>query len=388
MPLPKPYDASTTNGITDILVDFLVFNGCADAKRTNNTGTPRKQKDGSFKLVKSAAGKGIQDVDGTHPVRPGVGQAIKIEVKNKKTGDELSFEQWKVYQKVIKSNGIYLVAADVESIICDWWPRYIYAIQEGTFPLDLAGHPLQPVYERPGGNVDLLPTLDEWRRATPKKAAAPAPPATGDIIRAWMAPAPSFVKHEGDNRHSDAELQHTMQALRAQGFKVAFRQCLYYVTKPEEKLLKRLPKGYTVVSTPFETLDGMEFRDLITDKSGAEALDVEAVYEDMPVMQCERPSAVKPATKRVVTGYRRRVEMQEKFCIPEFIISENNGAPAGPDGKPSTVYVIDWKQNTNDFKIIHYVKVLKFILAAKGDKRNVRGGVINAPGGMHKNFTI
>jgi hypothetical protein len=338
-PCPK-FNTAKTNDLQAAIILWINYSG-GNATRRSTTGTPRNI---GGKVILTKTKRGAADIDATYK-----GLTLKIEVKNKATKDTLKIEQWVAGQKTIKAGGVWFIATDMEMFV-EWWGTYTEAVSNGDTS------PIQPLYERPGGDPALYPTLDEWRAQQPAKPKDTTPDT--NIIRAWFGRAPAFVQHTGDNRRSAAEMQQAIHSLTTQGFKVGFRVCLYYTMKPDEKVVKKLPKGYTCIDTPMQ--DGT-FSHCVYDRNGAHALDWEIIYDTSRLTAAS-----------TIVGYKQRREVQEKFCIPEFIISENNGNP----DPSNTVYIIDPKRDSNDGKLFHYIKVLKVIMETRGDKRKVKGGVM------------
>jgi hypothetical protein len=107
----KPYDDSTSNGLTTCIVDWIKFLG-GDAQRVNTQGQLRKMN-GQMKWVHSGSRKGSADI---HAII--AGRAVMIEIKVGR--DQLSPEQIKECERVQRAGGIYYVARDMESFI-NWY---------------------------------------------------------------------------------------------------------------------------------------------------------------------------------------------------------------------------------------------------------------------------
>lgn len=109
----KPYSDTTTNGLTNAIMDFLKFNKHY-CNRINSMGVNRLIK-GELKWTPSATRKGTADITAIINGKP-----CSIEVKCAATKDRMSEHQIKERQLVEASGGIYYVAVDMQSFI-EWY---------------------------------------------------------------------------------------------------------------------------------------------------------------------------------------------------------------------------------------------------------------------------
>lgn len=362
VPIPDKYRDDTTNDLTHAAIDWFKFHWCAVA-RTNTTGAPRKI---NGEMILTPTKRGGSDIDVVHE-----GRVIKCEIKCKATGDTLKDHQFKEYLRITKAGGLYIVVPDMPTL-AHWWQRYTQSLQSGTYPLHPDGSPIQPVitpprHRTPKGDVipSEIPTLDQWRQSDEGKAAkqsalarkAPKPSLSENIEYARFGTAPPYVKHSGENRRSMEDLERAKRCFEFQGYKVLMLQqptendpngkAIYYRMKGEVKEYKRLPVGHTRIGD-YIYKDGKLVEDIKINPDG---------------------------------GYTTTIHQAEQFCIPAFIISRGD-----------EVYVVDTKFNVSDYKIDHYVRLVKWMMQAKGGTRKVLGGVCDFPGGFvnsrHRVFTI
>ncbi len=109
----KAYKDTTTNGLTNSIMDFLKFNRHY-ANRINSMGLMRKIN-GEMKYTPSSTRKGVADI---HSIING--KHCSIEVKCKATNDRMSKEQTRERALIESSGGIYFIAEDMESFI-NWY---------------------------------------------------------------------------------------------------------------------------------------------------------------------------------------------------------------------------------------------------------------------------
>ena len=107
----KPYNDTTSNGLTGAIIDFIIFSG-GDANRINAQGQLRKIK-GSMTWTHGNTRKGTADVHAIYK-----GRHISIEIKIGK--DKQSDAQIKEAERIRQAGGLYFVARDMDSFM-QWW---------------------------------------------------------------------------------------------------------------------------------------------------------------------------------------------------------------------------------------------------------------------------
>ncbi|MFP5041906.1 hypothetical protein [Parasediminibacterium sp. JCM 36343] len=113
----KPYNDTTTNGLTVAILDFLKFSKHY-ANRINCMGISRRIN-GKMVYTPSSTRKVVADI---HSIING--RHISIEVKCKATKDRMSKEQNQERERVESAGGIYYVAEDMASFI-HWYKQLI-----------------------------------------------------------------------------------------------------------------------------------------------------------------------------------------------------------------------------------------------------------------------
>lgn len=111
----KGYTATTTNGLTTCVMDWLKYHDCY-ANRINTMGVQRRDKNGQMKWTKSATRKGTADIDAIVAGRP-----VKIEIKVGK--DKMSDSQRAERSRVHAVGGVYIVVANMTEFIA-WFQQF------------------------------------------------------------------------------------------------------------------------------------------------------------------------------------------------------------------------------------------------------------------------
>jgi hypothetical protein len=122
---PKYPDVKTTNGITQVIKNFMLWSGHY-ANRINVMGRQiggftRTEAGNVFddrKWIKSSTRPGTSDL-----MCSIAGRMITIEVKNAKTKDRVRPNQEKEKQRVERSGGLYVVIESVEQFF-EWYQDY------------------------------------------------------------------------------------------------------------------------------------------------------------------------------------------------------------------------------------------------------------------------
>lgn len=106
----KPYRDNTANGLTQAIIDFIIFSG-GHANRINSQGQLRKIK-GEMKWTYGSTNRGTADI---HAIFQGRHISIEIKIGN----DKQSEQQIKEAEQVIKAGGLYYVAKNMQSFL-EW----------------------------------------------------------------------------------------------------------------------------------------------------------------------------------------------------------------------------------------------------------------------------
>ncbi|MGN6297932.1 MAG: hypothetical protein ACTHM7_14190 [Ginsengibacter sp.] len=109
--LTKPYRDNTANGLTNAIIDFIIFSG-GDANRINTQGQMRKIN-GRMVWTHGSTRRGTSDVHGVFK-----GRFLSIEIKI--GSDRQSEAQIKEAERITKAGGLYFVAKDMPSFL-EWW---------------------------------------------------------------------------------------------------------------------------------------------------------------------------------------------------------------------------------------------------------------------------
>lgn len=107
----KPYSDTTANGLTNTIIDFIIFSG-GDANRINTQGQLRKIK-GCMTWTHGSTRKGTADIHAIYK-----GRHISIEIKA--GNDRQSNEQMNEAERIRKAGGLYFVAKNMQLFI-EWW---------------------------------------------------------------------------------------------------------------------------------------------------------------------------------------------------------------------------------------------------------------------------
>lgn len=107
----KPYSDATANGLTNAIIDFIIFSG-GDANRINTQGQFRKIK-GEMKWTHGGTRRGTADI---HAIFQG--RHISIEIKIAR--DVQSDAQKAECERVTRAGGLYFVARSMNSFL-EWW---------------------------------------------------------------------------------------------------------------------------------------------------------------------------------------------------------------------------------------------------------------------------
>lgn len=110
----KPRKWSTTNGITQNIIDYITYVG-GFANRINTVGRKIKTKADKEIWIKGTTKRGTYDIDALYS-----GITIKIEVKNETTKDRISPKQLQMKENIEQAGGVYLVATSFEKFYFDF----------------------------------------------------------------------------------------------------------------------------------------------------------------------------------------------------------------------------------------------------------------------------
>lgn len=127
--LAKPYDDSTTNGLTKCVFDWLKYHNHY-VNRVNTQGQPRVEKielsGGGYrtnvKWTHGTTNKGTADIDSIIHGKP-----VKIEIKCAATKDTLSKDQLKEKVRIEQAGGTYYVATDMATFVS--WYKEKFAVK-------------------------------------------------------------------------------------------------------------------------------------------------------------------------------------------------------------------------------------------------------------------
>src|SRR5436190_1128493 len=115
--ITKPYKESTSNGLTNCIIDWINFSG-GTATRINKKGQVRKERiqlafGNSRDIIRytpSTTRKGTADI---HAVMKGRHLSIEIKIGR----DRLSDAQLEEQARIVSAGGLYFIARDMDSFV-------------------------------------------------------------------------------------------------------------------------------------------------------------------------------------------------------------------------------------------------------------------------------